>query len=152
MKKYINKILIFIWWIVIVWSVAFAATVAITSFTQTVNDWDTITSTWYNNVNTKLKWTYSSWKWCTSDTNGTIQCVNDVPSSWIVCTTKQLTWWNYNWQTLYCDTWFTMTWWWCQWRSDWNDWIVYSHPNWNWWFCQDNDFAYVPWIFVRCCK
>lgn len=67
----------------------------------------------------------------------------------INCTTKSLS--TTVAQTLSCDAGYTMTGGGCVWRSDGNDQYVYSYPNGNGWYCQDNDGP-ISSIYVRCCR
>lgn len=94
----------FLSWIVI------SRTIIISLLWFTVYAWsfDWLTSmsqTWYNLVNLKLNWVYTSWKMCTSDASWQIHCITDIPS-WNVPTWAVMA---FNWTT--CPTWWTIADW-----------------------------------------
>jgi hypothetical protein len=67
--------------------IIFSGTVIISLVWFTVYAWSfdgltSISQTWFNLVNSKLNWTYTSWKMCTSDWSWRIQCITDIPVSW----------------------------------------------------------------------
>lgn len=79
----------FLSWIIFSWTVIFS----LVWFTVYAGSFDWVTSmsqTWFNLVNSKLNWTYTSWKMCTSDATWQIQCITNVPA-W--------TTWLWEWQT-----------------------------------------------------
>ena len=76
----------------------------------------------------------------------------DLNSRTLDCQQKSLTGDNFNGQTLDCDAGYTLTGGGCVWRSDGNDRYVYSKPNGNGWYCQNNDGFQVSEIWAICCR
>lgn len=79
MKKYFvlfakNIFLQIISLFILLWVVFWAWTI-ISSLSQTVSEWDIITSTWYNLVNNMLSWPNTDW-WICSYSNWKIMCNN----------------------------------------------------------------------------
>ena len=84
-----NKTIKYSFWVIItifsfLW-IVFAAN-TISSLTDTINEWDTISASWFNEVNSTvlqnkeiLSWTKSNGKVCTFNA-GKISCINDLPS------------------------------------------------------------------------
>jgi hypothetical protein len=69
MKKYIDTIKKFLLWWIVFWLtalwVAYAANIITSVTTQTINSWDTISQSWYQDVNDKLSAGWWIWVWQT---------------------------------------------------------------------------------------
>lgn len=83
MKKYIvlfakNILLQIFTFAFLLWMV-YAAGTLITNFQQDVSEGDIITSSWYNSINTMLKWPHTDWGIC-AYVNGKIMCNNTSTS------------------------------------------------------------------------
>lgn len=79
MKKYIvlftkNFLLQIFTFAFLLWMV-YAAGTLITNFQQNVSEGDIITSSWYNSINTMLKWPHTDWGIC-AYVDGKIMCNN----------------------------------------------------------------------------
>lgn len=91
-------------------------------------DWlNSMSQTWYNLVNLKLNWVYTSWKMCTSDASWQIHCITDIPS-WNVPTWAVMA---FNWTN--CPTWWTI--------ADWS----WDEKNTSW----ANTTLDLRWEFIR---
>jgi len=73
----VNKMKWYIIWTIIwisIWATFFTYWWALDSFTG-------MTQTWFEAVKTKLNWTYTSGKMCTSDGSWQIQCITTIPEA-----------------------------------------------------------------------